>query len=207
MGNTFKEGAKVIPGNTTFSTNYRCVLLENTYLGIPLLDYVDQLVGTQITGQDSGVTAIVDTYILSSESTRDQVTLFVNYSGSGTDNQESVFRNGELLTTNVTISTANTLIADGSAFTSTIQQDATAIGSAYFISNGVYYGKGTFLNVNEQILILDQYSNTPSYRIGLLIEETIVNSDLDPSLTDNSAGFNNFGSPGADRLKIVYFSL
>ena len=114
----FKEGAKVIPGNTTFSTNYRCVLLENTYLGIPLLDYVDQLVGTQITGQDSGVTAIVDTYILSSESTRDQVTLFVNYSGSGTDNQESVFRNGELLTTNVTISTANTLIADGSAFAS-----------------------------------------------------------------------------------------
>ena len=199
----FKEGAKVIPGNTTFSTNYRCVLLENTYLGIPLLDYVDQLVGTQITGQDSGVTAIVDTYILSSESTRDQVTLFVNYSGSGSDNQESVFRDGELLTTNITISTANTLIADGSPFASTIQQDATAIGSAYFISNGVYYGKGTFLNVNEQILILDQYSNTPSYRIGLLIEETIVNSDLDPSLTDNSAGFNNFGSPGADRLKIV----
>ena len=65
----FKEGAKVIPGNTTFSTNYRCVLLENTYLGIPILDYVDQLVGAQITGQDSGVTAIVDNYILSSEST------------------------------------------------------------------------------------------------------------------------------------------
>ena len=198
----FKEGAKVIPGNTTFSTNYKCVLLENSYLGIPLLDYVDQLVGAQITGQDSGVTAIVDNYILSSESTRDQVTLFVNYSGSGTDNQESVFRNGELLSANVTISTANTLIADGVPFASTIQQDATAVGSAYFISNGVYFGKGTFLNVNEQKLILDQYTNTPSYRIGLAIEETIVNSDLDPSLTDNSAGFNNFGSPGADRLKI-----
>ena len=102
----FKEGAKVIPGNTTFSTNYKCVLLENAYLGIPLFDYVDQLVGSQITGQDSGVTAIVDNYILSSESTRDQVTLFVNYSGSGTNNQESVFRDGELLSANITISTA-----------------------------------------------------------------------------------------------------
>ena len=199
----FKEGAKVIPGNTTFSTNYKCVLLENAYLGIPLLDYVDQLVGSQITGQDSGVTAIVDNYILSSESTRDQVTLFVNYSGSGTNNQESVFRDGELLSANITISTANTLIADGVPFASTIQQDATAVGSAYFISNGVYFGKGTFLNVNDQTLILDQYTNTPSYRIGLTIEETIINSDLDPLLTDNSAGFNNFGAPGADRLKIV----
>ena len=199
----FKEGAKVIPGNTTFSTNYKCVLLENIYLGIPLLDYIDQLVGSQITGQDSGVTAIVDNYILSSESTRDQVTLFVNYSGSGTNNQESVFRDGELLSANITISTANTLIADGVPFASTIQQDATAVGSAYFISNGVYFGKGTFLNVNEQTLILDQYTNTPSYRIGLTIEETIINSDLDPLLTDNSAGFNNFGAPGADRLKII----
>ena len=199
----FKEGAKVIPGNTTFSTNYKCVLLENSYLGIPLLDYVDQLVGAQITGRDSGVTAIVDSYILSSESIRNQVTLFVNYSGSGTDNQESVFRNGELLSANITISTANVLIADGVPFASTIQQDATAVGSAYFISNGVYFGKGTFLNVNEQTLILDQYTNAPSYRIGLRIEETVVNSDIDPLLTDNSAGFNNFGSPGADRLKIV----
>ena len=67
--------------------------------------------------------------------------------------------------------------------------------------------KGTFLNVSDQTLILDQYSNTPNYRIGLLIEETIINSDLDPSLTDNSAGFNNFGAPGADRLKIVNISI
>ena len=199
----FKEGAKVIPGNTTYSTNYECVVLENAYLGVPLFDYIDQLVGAQITGQDSGVTAIVDSYILESESTRGQVTLYLNYSGSGTNNQESVFRNGELLTANVNISTANTLIGEGVPFASTVQQNATATGSAFFIGNGVYFGKGTFLNVSEQTLILDQYSNTPSYRIGLLIEETIINSDLDPSLTDNSAGFNNFGSPGADRLKIV----
>tara|TARA_Y100000592_G_scaffold23880_1_gene37221 strand:+ start:18171 stop:25631 length:7461 start_codon:yes stop_codon:yes gene_type:complete len=199
----FREGAKVIPGNTTYSTNYKCVLLENTYLGVPLSDYIDQLVGAQITGQDSGVTAIVDRYILESESTRNQVTLYLNYSGSGSNNQETVFRNGEPLTSNVTISTANTLIAEGVPFASTIQTDATAVGSAYFISNGIYFGKGTFLNVNDQTLILDQYSNTPNYRIGLLIEERIINPDLDPSLTDNSAGFNNFGSPGADRLQIT----
>ena len=77
----FKEGAKVIPGNTTYSTNYHCILLENSYLGIPLFDYVDQLVGAEITGQDSGVTAYVDKYILSSESTRKGVSRRTDFGG------------------------------------------------------------------------------------------------------------------------------
>ena len=199
----FKEGAKVIPGNTTFTIDYKCVLLENSYLGIPLFDYIDQLLGAEITGQDSGVKAVVDSYILDSESTRDQVTLYLNYTSTGNNNTETIFRNGELLTTNVTISTANTLISQGVPFASTILQDATATGSAFFIGNGVYFGKGSFLNVNDQKLILDQYSSSPNCRVGLLIEETIINPDSDPSLNDNSAGFNNFGAPGADRLKIT----
>ena len=198
----FKEGAKVIPGNTSYSTNYRCVVLENTYLGIPLLDYIDQVVGAEITGQASGVRAVVDKIVKADESTRGQVTLYLNYTGSGSNNQETVFRDGELLTANTTISSANTLIGIGVPFASTVQTDATAIGSAYFINNGIYFAKGSFLTVSDETLILDQYSNTPSYRIGLLIEESVVNSSEDPSLNDNAGGFNNFGAPGADRLKI-----
>ena len=30
----------------------------------------------------------------------------------------------------------------------------------------------------------------------------IINSDLDPSLTDNAAGYSNYTAPGADRLSI-----
>ena len=198
----FKEGAKVIPGNTSYSTNYRCVVLENTYLGIPLFDYIDQVVGAEITGQNSGVRAVVDKCIKSDESTRGQVTLYLNYTSSGFNNQETVFRDGELLTANTTISTANALIGAGSPFASTVQTDATAVGSAFFITNGVYFGKGIFLTVSDETLILDQYSNTPSYRVGLLIEEKIVNSSEDSSLNDNAGGFNNFGAPGADRLKV-----
>ena len=198
----FKEGAKVIPGNTSYSTNYRCVVLENTYLGIPLVDYIDQVLGAEITGQASGVRAVVDKIVKADESTRGQVTLFLNYTGSGSNNQETVFRDGELLTANTTISSANTLIGIGVPFASTVQTDATAIGSAYFINNGIYFAKGSFLTVSDETLILDQYSNTPSYRIGLLIEESVVNSSEDPSLNDNAGGFNNFGAPGADRLKI-----
>ena len=199
----FKEGAKVIPGNTTYSTNYQCVLLENTYLGVPIFDYIDQLVGSQITGVDSGVSAVVDSYLLEEESDRGQVTLYLNYNRSGFNNQETVFRSNELLTANETISTANTLIGSGVPFASTIQQNATAVGSAYFINEGIYFCKGTFVNVSTQTLVLDQYSSNPDCRIGLNIEEQVINADLDPNLTDNSAGFNNFGSPGADRLKLT----
>ena len=35
-----------------------------------------------------------------------------------------------------------------------------------------------------------------------MVSEEIVNSSTDESLNDNSQGFNNYGAPGADRLKI-----
>ena len=32
----FKDGAKVVPGNTSFNTSYYAISLEDKYLGIPL---------------------------------------------------------------------------------------------------------------------------------------------------------------------------
>jgi len=200
----FKEGAKVIPGNTAYSATYYAVELENAYLGVPLSDYVNQILGAKITGLSSGVTAVVDKIILSNESERGNTTLYISYLASNSqDNATLQFSDGELLTSNVTISTANTIIASGEAFASTIATNATSIGSAFSISNGVYFAKGQFLNVNDETILLDQYDNKPSYRVGLLITEKIINSDIDPFLNDNSRGFNNYAAPGADRLKIT----
>ena len=50
---------------------------------------------------------------------------------------------------------------------------------------------------------MDQYTNEPSYKVGFNILEEIVTADEDESLYDNAQGFNNFGAPGADRLKIT----
>ena len=41
----FKEGAKVIPGNTGYTQLYYCVQLQNNFQGIPVSAYVDQIVG------------------------------------------------------------------------------------------------------------------------------------------------------------------
>ena len=61
----FKDGDKVIPGNTGYSRLYQCVQLNNNYQGVPVSAYADQLIGSKITGQSSGVTAYVDYVFLS----------------------------------------------------------------------------------------------------------------------------------------------
>ena len=202
----FKEGAKVIPGNTGYTQLYNCVQLQNTFLGVPVSAYINQLVGSKITGQTSGITAVVDKVLLPQDSERGNLTLYINYLSSSTQNNATQsFFDGESLVANITISSGllgNNSIAAGQPFAVTIANNSTAIGSAFNITNGVYFIHGQFVNVNTETLILDQYNNRPSYRVGLFVNEQIVNSDIDETLNDNSQGFNNYGAPGADRLKI-----
>ena len=207
----FKEGAKVIPGNFGYTQLYYCVQLNNSFNGVPVAAYADQLVGSTITGKTSGVTAVVDSILLPDDSERGNLTLYVGYLGSSTaDNSTQTFSDGEELSCNQVIQSGllgNSLIEAGVPFASTLGTDAAATGSSFQIDNGVYFIRGNFINVNKEILILDQYSNTPSYRIGLYINEEIVNANLDESLNDNSQGYNNYAAPGADRLKISVFLL
>jgi hypothetical protein len=202
----FKEGAKVIPGNTGYTQLYNCVQLQNTFLGVPVEAYIDQLIGSKITGQTSGVTAVVDNILLSQNSERGNLTLYINYLGSSTQNNATQqFSDGESLVTNVTISSGllgNTSIAAGQPFAVTLANNSTATGSSFNIIEGVYFIRGQFVNVQTETLILDQYDNRPNYRVGLFVNEQIINSDIDETLNDNSQGFNNYAAPGADRLKI-----
>jgi hypothetical protein len=202
----FKEGAKVIPGNTGYTQLYNCVQLQNTFLGVPVEAYVDQLIGSKITGQTSGVTAVVDNILFSQDSERGNLTLYVNYLGSSTQNNATQqFSDGESLVTNITISSGllgNTSIAAGQPFAVTLANNSTATGSSFNIIEGVYFIRGQFVNVQTETLILDQYNNRPNYRVGLFVNEEIINSDIDETLNDNSQGFNNYAAPGADRLKI-----
>ena len=66
----FKEGAKVIPGNTGYSQLYYAVQLNSTFQGVPVEAYASQLIGSTITGQTSGVTATVDNVLFSADSER-----------------------------------------------------------------------------------------------------------------------------------------
>ena len=203
----FKEGAKVIPGNISFNNNYECILLENTFQGVPVSAYADQLVGTKITGQRSGVSAYVDKILFPEDSERGQMTLYINYLDAGSANQRtSVFFDGEQIVCNEVIASgllSNTTISVGTPFASTISAQAAQTGSVFHIDAGVYFIRGSFVNIEKESLILDQYGSFPNYRVGFFITEDIVTSDLDESLNDNSQGFNNYAAPGADRLRVT----
>ena len=64
--NIFKEGAKVIPGQTIFNSKYSAVEIDNSFSGILLSSYVSKLVGTTIRGDLSGVRARVEAVLTES---------------------------------------------------------------------------------------------------------------------------------------------
>ena len=198
----FVEGSKVIPGQVSVQTSYYAVQVESAYFGIPVAFYADKLVGVKIKGEASGVTAKVVNYIDETTADSGNLTFYVHYEKSSTSFSGQTFQDGETLLVESSITYGNTVISGGEGFATAIPTGATATGSAVQITEGVYYLRGNFVRVAEQTLILDQYTNTPSYRVGLSVVEEIITAGADDSLYDNAQGFNNFSAPGADRLKI-----
>lgn len=199
----FKEGAKVIPGQLTYISNFHAVEINSEYSGIPVSLYLNNLEGLKIYGKTSGVRAKIVKVLNSDESERGNITLYVDYyESSENDLSQREFSDDEVLISESPIQFGNTFINVDEGFASTISTNSTSVGSAFALSNGVYFLRGTFVEVLDQILILDQYDNKPSYRIGFLVNEEIITYYEDNELTDNSQGYNNYSSPGADRLKI-----
>lgn len=198
----FKDGSVVTPGGITYDSEYYSVKINPEYLGVPVASYAENFIGTEIIGQTTKVTASVVNVLYAEDSVDNQLTLYVKYLNSGLEGDFSTFSESELLIAEEDVTYGNTTISQGSPFAQVVAQDATSIGSAVSIADGVYFVRGFFVNVNKQTIILDQYSNNPSYKVGLEIIETTVNSNENTNLFDNAAGFNNFSAPGADRFKI-----
>jgi hypothetical protein len=75
-------------------------------------------------------------------------------------------------------------------------------GSKITVSEGVVYVADHFVKHTTQTIILDKYTNEPSYKVGLVPNKSFVDYIEDQSLVDNAQGTPNFQAPGADRLKI-----
>ena len=179
------------------------VELENSFAGITLSSYASFLVGQTIRGEQSGVRARVEKVLLQSESDKNNTTLYVSYISSNVNNASQAFNSGENLLTEGGIRTSNVIFIENETFATTISDSSTSTGSSFSVEDGVYFLRGTFVNVETQSIILDQYTNNPSYRIGFDVVEEYVTADVDPTLYDNSQGYNNYTSPGADRFKIT----
>lgn len=109
---------------------------------------------------------------------------------AATLNTAAVFNAGERLV--ATDQSVACLVASSSA---------TGQGSAVSNDAGYYYFNGNFIRAGASTVILDNYTNTPTYKIGFQVSATVVASGDDSTLLDNAQGAYNYAAPGADRLK------
>ena len=204
----FKEGSMVIPGGVTYDSTYFSVKVNPDHLGIDVTIYLDALInnndgkGTKVRGQNSQIIGTIKNYILPPDEGVDDITLFVKYNQSGASSISEMFPSEEILTLEENITYGNTTLNAGETILTVLSEDPSAIGSAVGVDNGVYFIRGTFVDVTKDIIVLEPYSNKPSYRVGLEISETVINANDDDSLNDNAKGFTNYAAPGADRFKI-----
>ncbi|AIX20550.1 structural protein [Synechococcus phage ACG-2014e] len=218
----FKQGDLVVPGEVGLNTKLDYVKLSSVSEvaveedgDIVYKKYdISQLIGRQLRGLNSGVISTVLETKLATETTAD--TVYVNYLNSGNSNNESKFRQGETLEVVDGINTPLLVVGtDGSVLPTSIQLtnpdtgDVTSIespamgfASAVEVEEGIYFVNGYFVRCSKEILVIDDYYNSPSSKVGFRIQEEIITPEEDASLYDNSIGSSNFTAPGAHRLKI-----
>jgi hypothetical protein len=218
----FKQGDLVVPGEVGLNTKLDYVKLSSVSEvaveedgDIVYKKYdISQLIGRQLRGLNSGVISTVLETKLATETTAD--TVYVNYLNSGNSNNESKFRQGETLEVVDGINTPLLVVGtDGSVLPTSIQLtnpdtgDITSIespamgfASAVEVEEGIYFVNGYFVRCNKEILVIDDYYDSPSSKVGFKIQEEIITPEEDASLYDNSIGSSNYTAPGAHRLKI-----
>lgn len=201
----FENGAQVIPGDVNIDTEYRFVKLQSTFNTTNVENYRQNFINKIITGSDTGVKARVIGTLAATSS--DPITLYIKYENSGTDGDTKVFKDGETITTlnsdntvkkNPELSEDQTTELSASLQTSS----ATGSGSACKVHAGIYYINGFFVKNDEQVIILDKYTNTPNYRVGFRVVQNTVTPEDDENLKDNASGSSNYAAPGAHRYQI-----
>lgn len=195
--NIFKEGSMVIPGNIVYDNQFFAVKLNSQQYGVEISTYLNDFVGKKITGQISGITATVQLVQLPNDEV-EYPTLYVKYIDSDSNFEINPFQDNEQLYASETVGT----IQSETPFATTISSESTSTASSASVNEGVYFVRGTFVKVLKQTIILDYYTNTPSYRVGFRINEEIITAKDDQYLYDNAKGFTNYAAPGADRFKI-----
>ncbi len=185
------------PGNTlTFSTG-NTATIEATF--------IDPIAGTN----KILVTGLIGEPTLTTATTIDIVgaTVPINVTGISDKRANTIFDNGEtLFNSNTDIRVyANALAINATRFIVDQGLETETIydkGSKLTVSEGVIYLSDHFVKHDTQTIILDKYTNEPSYKIGIVSNKSFIDLFEDPSLVDNAQGTPNFQAPGADRFKI-----
>jgi hypothetical protein len=196
----FKEGSMVIPGAIGIDTKIAYVKLESTYGAVLSDTVIAKFAGLIIENATSGLQAQVIHYAVSSGA--DAGVLFIRYLNSGDNTTTKTFSDSDIITNLSGTNLAGDEVTAGQFTVQAATSSATGTGSLATIQQGVYYIKGHFVLVPEQTIILDKFTSTPSYRIGLVTSESIITAEEDGTLFDNAQNSFNYAAPGAHRYYI-----
>jgi hypothetical protein len=186
----FKQGAMVIPGQISIDNKAQYVKLNPLYAGVAVETFLSNLEGKILVGSSGLKAEVIKTQ---SQETTEPTTIYVRYKNSGTNTTTKTFAPDEVITTEDSVYSVQV---------SPLETTPTGVGSIVTIQRGVYYVNGHFVLVDTHSLILEKYSDTPSYRVGLAVQETVITPEDEDSLLDNAQNSYNFAAPGAHRYFI-----
>ena len=175
----FKDGSPVVGGHLTLNTGVSYLKLKKQDANGQDIDLEDFL-GTVVYNSGSPKTRARVKQTFSSTNDR---TLIVEYlRGSAFSQNQTITGGGK-----------QAIVSDETDFSGT--------GSVVSINEGVFYVDGFFVTVAPQTIVLEPYSKTPTYRIGLEIDESTVTESEDNALLDPAQESFNYQAPGAHRYQ------
>lgn len=177
----FQDGSPVVGGHMTLDTSAVYVKLSKQYQGVDI--DLDNFIGKTVF---NGETPRTRARVIQTFSNSTDRTIMVKY------------LRGADFGASQTITTAG---AENVASANIVSSSATGFGSVASINEGVFYAGGFFVKVYPQTIVLDPYSTTPTYRVGLQIEEDIITESDDTMLLDPAQESFNYQAPGAHRYK------
>ena len=201
----FRDGDLVAGGGLTVDTTLASVQLENTFDNATV--NAQHWAGSTIYGAADGGVGVARGYVVavSDRDSFDPNTLVVRYLS------DLIFADGVTIYDADRTLEATTVSATGASKT----PNASNVASIVSVDESVFYLSGFLNYVAPQTLILEKYSNTPSYSIGFNIDEVIVdqadqnasptNSDIPigETLLDPANGAYNYNAPGATRYRQI----
>jgi hypothetical protein len=191
--NIFKEGAAVNPGGPSINARYEFIKLNTASNDLPA--DTSTIVGTEFTGQTSGIKARVLEVVEATGADPD--TIYVQYTDTSAVSDSSTairMTAGEDLSNGAVTLTVQT--------TNTTSNPAIGTGVRFSCGAGDFFAQGHFVYATAQSIILSKYSDLYTGVVGFKVVQDVVTAVDDNTLYDNSGASPDTTSPGADRLRI-----
>jgi hypothetical protein len=182
----FENGSPVYGGQLSLRTNISYLRLDPQYNGVDI--DLENFLGVVVynTKYPQSIGTVVQTY-----STATDKTLIIT------------IKSGPGFSASDTISIGSVAAASVLSVAPSTPENALIFGqgSVVQINPGIFYVDGFFVSVADQTIVLDPYSTTPSYKIGLETQDTIITESDDTALLDPAQESFNYQAPGAHRFK------